>query len=118
MPFIFLGVLYLLYFLYDRGYNLKFYAIQKLHGFSTTRIIFHNIHIKIIYWLVLTAIFFIANILIIHIANLELDFLMFIRRFIVLLFVFACITTLLWLISYSLLLKLSIPLILKGKKRI
>ncbi|MCE3455100.1 bacteriocin-associated integral membrane family protein, partial [Staphylococcus aureus] len=67
-------------------------------------------------WLVLTAIFFIANILIIHIANLELDFLMFIRRFIVLLFVFACITTLLWLISYSLLLKLSIPLILKGKK--
>lgn len=116
VPFIFLGVLYLLYFLYDRGYNLKFYAIQKLHGFSTTRIIFHNIHIKIIYWLVLTTIFFIANILIIHIANLELDFLMFIRRFIVLLFVFACITTLLWLISYSLLLKLSIPLTLKGKK--
>ncbi|MCP6324575.1 hypothetical protein NL453_29540, partial [Klebsiella pneumoniae] len=30
VPFIFLGVLYLLYFLYDRGYNLKFYAIQKL----------------------------------------------------------------------------------------
>ena len=63
-------------------------------------IIFHNIHIKIIYWLVLTTIFFIANILIIHIANLELDFLMFIRRFIVLLLF--CLL-LLWLISYSLL---------------
>lgn len=25
--FIFLGVLYFLYFLYDRGYNLKFYVI-------------------------------------------------------------------------------------------
>ncbi|EGQ0541950.1 bacteriocin-associated integral membrane family protein [Staphylococcus aureus] len=116
VPFIFLGVLYLLYFLYDRGHHLKFYAVQKLHGFSPLRIIFHNIHLKIIYWLVLTSIFFIANILIIHIANLELDLLMFVRRFIVLLFVFACITTLLWLISYSLLLKLSIPLTLKGKK--
>ncbi len=41
---------------------------------------------------------------------------MFIRRFIVLLFVFACITTLLWLISYSLLLKLNISINLKGKK--
>ncbi|HGH0863162.1 TPA: DUF1430 domain-containing protein [Staphylococcus pseudintermedius] len=116
LPFVTLLIIYLLYHLHYRSRNFKTYATMRLHGYRFFNIFFLNIKKTTIRWLVLAISVGLFSIGLLKWLGLDGQLEYFVSRLIVADILFWMILFISSLLSCILLIRIDIPLMIKGLK--
>ncbi|WP_242449731.1 hypothetical protein [Staphylococcus delphini] len=116
LPFVTLLIIYLLYHLHYRSQNFKTYATMRLHGYRFFNILFLNIKKTIARWLILAISVGFLSIGLLKWLGLDGQLEYFVSRLIVADILFWGILSISSLLSCFLLIRIDIPLMIKGLK--
>lgn len=116
LPFVTLLIIYLLYHLHYRSQNFKTYATMRLHGYRFFNILFLNIKKTITRWFILAISVGLVSIGLLKWLGLDGQLEYFVSRLIVADILFWGILSISSLLSCILLIRIDIPLMIKGLK--
>lgn len=116
LPFVTLLIIYLLYHLHYRSQNFKTYATMRLHGYRFFNILFLNIKKTITRWFILAISVGLVSIGLLKWLELDGQLEYFVSRLIVADILFWGILSISSLLSCILLIRIDIPLMIKGLK--
>lgn len=116
LSFVLLSILllYLLYYLHIRTRDFKTYAIQKLNGYNNSNIILGNFKQQLPYWFCLILISVLLTLSFLLLKGYSGHLFLFTTRLLILYLCFLAIITICSLLSYTLMLIVDIPQMIKG----